>query len=201
MTDVLQVLHVCTANLCRSPIAEHLMRRGLEDRLGPHAGSVVVASAGTWGHTGAGMHPATRVSLSHFGVDSSTFRTRELLAEQVSAADLVLTATRKHRAAAVVLHPRAAVRTFTLLEFERLCQGVQEHGLPHGGLVERGRALVAAARAQRGVSAPGVPGDDDLADPYGRSSAAFTACAHRVRLALHRPLDLLAGTGRPARGW
>lgn len=200
MTGVLRVLHVCTANLCRSPIAEHLMRRGLADRLGPDAGSVVVGSAGTRGCTGDGMHPATHVSLSRYGVDGSAFRTQGLLAEQVAAADLVLAATREHRAAAVLLHPRAAVRTFTLLEFARLCQGVHEEQLQQGELLERGRALVAAARAQRGRTAPGAPSDDDLADPYARPPGAFTACAEHVHRALQRPLDLLAGTGRLVAG-
>lgn len=192
MTGVLRVLHICTGNICRSPMAEHLMRRGLADRLGEAAGLVAVESVGTCGLSGEPMQPEARASLSGYDVDGSAFRARELRAEHVANAELILVATREHRAAAVVLHPRAAVRTFTLLEFARLCQDVQEAQLPHGDVVERGRALVAAARAQRGQTALQSPGDDDLVDPYRQPQDAYTACAERVQAALQRPLDLLA---------
>ncbi|CAN5280275.1 hypothetical protein BH24ACT10_BH24ACT10_17910 [soil metagenome] len=37
MSEVFRVLHVCTGNLCRSPMAEHFTRTGLEQRLGADA--------------------------------------------------------------------------------------------------------------------------------------------------------------------
>ena len=42
-------LVVCTGNICRSPMAEHLVRDGLRTRLGEAAADFVVASAGTFG--------------------------------------------------------------------------------------------------------------------------------------------------------
>ena len=40
----MKVLFVCTANICRSPVAEHYLRR-LVERIGPNA--VEIASTGT----------------------------------------------------------------------------------------------------------------------------------------------------------
>lgn len=188
-----RVLHVCTGNICRSPMAEHLMREGLRQRLGPEADAFVVESAGTWGHTGSPMEGFAHSTLAGFEIDGSAFTARELVAEHVAAADLVLTATRDHRAAAVVLQPRAAKRTFTLREFDRLLSVVDPATLPAGDRVERARALVAAAAANRGMVRPDVPGDDDLADPYQAPESAFAACAQLVHGTLQRPLDLLAG--------
>ncbi|MCW2614387.1 MAG: Tyrosine phosphatase, partial [Frankiales bacterium] len=116
MSDVFRVLHVCTGNICRSPMAERLMRAGLAERLGADADRFVVESAGTWGHSGSPMEAHAHTTLASYGVDGADFRARELVAEHVAGADLVLGATREHRAAAVVLHPRAASRTFTLRE-------------------------------------------------------------------------------------
>ena len=188
-----RVLHVCTGNICRSPMAEHLMRVGLQQRLGPEADVFVIESAGTWGHTGASMEPFTLTTLTGLGVDGSTFQARELVAEHVAGADLVLTATREHRAASVVLQPRAARRTFTLREFDRLLTGIDVAALPTGDRVERAQAVVVAAAGQRGLIRADRPEDDDLADPYQGPESGFTTCGQLVQATLQRPLDVLAG--------
>jgi protein-tyrosine phosphatase len=187
-----RVLHVCTGNICRSPMAEQLMRAGLQERLGAAADAFVVESAGTWGQTGAPMEPFALTTLQSYGVDGSAFRARELTAELVAGADLVLAATREHRAAAVVLQPRAARYAFTLRELDRLLSAVDPAELP-ADPVERARALVLAAGSQRGTLRPARPQDDDLADPYRRPEKAFVACGQLVRASLQRPLDLLGG--------
>ncbi len=188
---VFRVLHVCTGNICRSPMAERLMRSGLDSRLGPDADRFVVASAGTWGHSGSPMEPHAASTLHSWGVDGSDFRARELVAEHVAAADLVLTATREHRASAVVLQPRAAARTFTLREFARLTAGLGP--LQAADPVERAHELVRAAAGRRGLVPPASPRDDDLADPYQGPASGFEACADLVAASLRGPLDLLAG--------
>ena len=188
-----RVLHVCTGNICRSPMAEHLMREGLRRRLGPDADRFVVESAGTWGHTGSPMESYALSTLASYDVDGSSFSARELVAEHVVAADLVLGATREHRAAAVVLHPRAAARTFTLREFARLAGAVDPAGLPTGDPVERAQALVKAAAASRGLVPPGSPRDDDLDDPYQAPASSFASCGALVQSTLQGPLDLLGG--------
>ena len=192
MTDVFRILHVCTGNICRSPMAEHLMRAGLQQRLGPGAERFVIESAGTWGHTGSPMESYALSTLKTYGVDGADFTARELIAEHVVAADLILGATREHRAAAVVLHPRAAARTFTLREFARLAGAVDPGSLPAGDPVERARALVRAAAAHRGLVPPDRPRDDDLEDPYQAPESAFATCGNLVQTTLQGPLDLLA---------
>ncbi len=193
MTEPFRVLHVCTGNICRSPMAERLMADGLAARLGDGASAFEVGSAGTWGHAGSPMEPFALSTLATLGVDGEAFRARELVAEHVAGADLVLAATREHRAAAVVLQPRAAARTFTLREFARLTGAVDPAVLPDGDLAERARALVKAAAGKRGLVPPASPKDDDLADPYHAPETAFQACAALVQEALQGPLDLLAG--------
>jgi protein-tyrosine phosphatase len=190
-----RVLHVCTGNICRSPMAERLMRAGLQQRLGADAERFAVESAGTWGHTGSPMEPYALSTLASYDVDGSDFAARELVAEYVVAADLILGATREHRAAAVVLHPRAAARTFTLREFARLAGAVNPAALPTGDVEERVRALVQAAAANRGLVPPDSPKDDDLDDPYQAPASAFATCGALVHSTLQGPLDLLVGDG------
>lgn len=191
--NLFRVLHVCTGNICRSPMAEHLMRRMLDQAWPGQAGRFVVESAGTWGHAGSPMEPHALTTLAAFGVDGAEFRARELAAEHVVGADLVLAATREHRAAAVVLYPRAAARTFTLREFARLTRDVDPTSLPQDDAVERARALVRSAAARRGLVPPDCPSDDDLADPYQAPASTFAACADGLDAALRGPLALFTG--------
>lgn len=193
------LLFVCTGNICRSPMAERLVAAALATRLGGEAARVRVHSAGTWGHEGSPMEAFALDTLAALGLDRATsaaFRARELTAEMVEQADLVLVASREHRAAVVTLVPRAAGRTFTLREFSRLSAGVDAATLP-GDLVERGRALVGAAAGRRGL-VPAGPAGDDLADPYGAPARAFEQCAADIVDVLRQPLDLWApGRGAP----
>ncbi len=191
--EVFRVLHVCTGNICRSPMAERLMRAGLQSRLAEQAERFVVESAGTWGHTGSPMERYALSTLASYGLDGRDFRARELVAEHVAGADLVLAATREHRAAAVVLHPRAAARTFTLREFTRLAAVVDPRVLPDDDVVDRARALVQAAVGKRGLVPPDRPRDDDLRDPYNAPASAFAVCGDLLANALRGPLDLLTG--------
>jgi len=183
-----RVLHVCTGNICRSPMAEHLMRAGLAAR---GVDGVVVASAGTRGLEGEPVQEHALAELAGRAVTAEAFRARRLLAEHVAEADLVLGATRAHRAAAVTLVPRAAARTFTLREHDRLLSRVDPADLP-ADPVERARALAAAAAAQRGLVRPDRPEDDDVADPYGGPASAYPPCAALIDQSLQRWLDLLA---------
>jgi protein-tyrosine phosphatase len=182
-----RVLHVCTGNICRSPMAEHLMRAHLDAR---GITGFEVASAGTRGLVGEPVQPYAAEAMST--LDSSAFRARRLVAELVEEADLVLTATRVHRGEAVTLAPRAAARTFTLREFDRLLSAVDASGLPEGA-EERARALVPLAARQRGLVRADRPEDDDVDDPYGGPAAGYPPTARLIEASMLRWLDLLSG--------
>jgi protein-tyrosine phosphatase len=187
VSGAFRVLHVCTGNICRSPMAEHLMRAGLTER---GLDGFEVASAGTHGLVGEPVFTHAGTELSGRGIDHSAFQARRLAAELVAEADLVLTSTREHRAAAVTLVPRAASKSFTLREFDRLLSAVDPAGLPDDP-VERARALVPAAARQRGLVRPDRPEDDDVSDPYGGPAEGYAPTARLIEATLLRWLDLL----------
>jgi protein-tyrosine phosphatase len=124
---------------------------------------------------------------------------RELLDEHVIRADLVLTATRDHRAQVISMGHSAGLRTFTLKEFTRLVKAIDPATLPplEDGVVARARALVRAAAALRGwLLAPTVEADE-VYDPYGAPLPFFRSVGDEIQQAIDPVVTAL--TGVPAR--
>lgn len=123
-----RVLFVCTGNICRSPLAEVLLRREIESR---GLDDLEVMSAGTGAWDGApASEGAYLVALEH-GLDLSSHRARLLAREQVQQADLVLTMARHHRARVQELG--GDDRTFVLGEFAGRTGPEAEVSDPFGG--------------------------------------------------------------------
>lgn len=190
-----RILTVCTGNICRSPLAERVLQHRLHERLGPGA-PVEVDSAGTGALTGSAMDAQAAAVLGTYGIDCAGHQGRALLPDLVARADLVLAATRRHRAAAVSLQPRASRYTFTLREFARLAEAVDPADLPPGSAAERCRAAVALAAARRGTVLPD-PDGDDIEDPYRRPHDVHVRVGAAIREALRAPVELLVTAALP----
>jgi len=185
------VLVVCTGNVCRSPIAEGLLRAALEARLGERAPAV--ASAGTMGWEGSQADPASVEAAAERGVDISGHRAREVVPQEVLAADLVLAMAREHAEALADLAPR---RTFTLKELVRLVEALPSPGPGEPNALLQAR--VADADELRRSGFEGNPYDEDVADPLGMPLESFRAIAWELDEWCGRLADGLFGR-HPAR--
>ena len=96
------------------------------------------------------MEANAETVLADFGADAAGFVGRELLDEHVIRADLVLTATRDHRAQVISMGHSAGLRTFTLKEFTRLVRAIDPATLPD----PRGRAAWSSAPARWSAPPP-----------------------------------------------
>jgi protein-tyrosine phosphatase len=191
--DGFQLLIVCYANICRSPMAERLARQALELRLGPAGKTVEVSSAGTRARSDWPMHPHTEQVLRERGADVAAFGSRRLTPELVESADLVLAADRQQRAACVTLVPAAVRRTYTLKQFGRLAAAVPTNRLtsaesPH----ERLAALRDEALMVRSEVPLVPPDEDDLIDPVREPVEAFVSCAAEISGVLQVIMDRVA---------
>lgn len=180
------ILVVCTGNVCRSPSAEGLLRRALDERGVP----ITVASAGTSGWEGSPATPESIAATAERGVDISSHRARRLTAAQVEGAQLVVAMAREHRDAVARLEASASPRTFTLKELVRLLGD-------HAGVSDLSELVTIAH--QRQADMPSNPYDEDVEDPLGMPMATYRAMAWElddlvVRLAsvLRPPAQLAA---------
>lgn len=85
----MHLLLVCRANVCRSPIAEHLCRQAIQE--GELPSDWTVGSAGTWVKSRRPIHPDARRLLEAYGVDPAEHESREINERLISTGDLVLT--------------------------------------------------------------------------------------------------------------
>ena len=107
------ILFVCTGNVCRSPMAEGLMRHRLRGRT-----DVQIASAGLGAIDGQPPSDLAVQVMSELGIDISYYRSQALRVPLVEQADFIFTMTRQQQDAIQTIYPAAAEKTFVLREFE-----------------------------------------------------------------------------------
>ncbi len=83
------ILFVCTANICRSPMAEGLLRRKLEQE--GLSKSYEVRSAGLWAMDGRPASPYAIRVMAERGIDISGHKAHSLDLKDIEEADLILT--------------------------------------------------------------------------------------------------------------
>jgi protein-tyrosine phosphatase len=197
-----EVLTVCTGNICRSPLAEQLLRLHLTPE------KATVSSAGTRGLRSAPMPPEALALADQLGVptsDSTAHRSRFLTEGMLVAPDLIVTMTREHRRMVAELAPSRMRSTFTAREFARLAADLTDDQIrdaadkaPEQNPGARVRAAATLVASRRGmVLPPEKPEDDDVIDPYGRSWQTYELSAAQLTPALDEVVRVLNAASSP----
>lgn len=112
-----EVLVVCIGNICRSPVGEALLRQALPAHR--------ISSAGLGALVGHGADPTAARLAEADGLDLSAHRARQVNAEMVRAADLVLVMSEGQRLAIAEQFPFATGKT---MRFGRWLPGEAGNG-------------------------------------------------------------------------
>ena len=125
------ILLICTANQCRSPIAEALLRRQLTEHE-PNT-SWTVESAGTWATGTRPAHMQMCRVAGEVGLDLSRHRARNVEDLALETYDLILTMEQSHKEALQVEFPAVRKRVYQLTEMVGMQYDVAD---PIGGGVD-----------------------------------------------------------------
>jgi protein-tyrosine phosphatase len=168
MRDIDGLVVLCTANVCRSPMAAALLGRRLSE-LGVTAW---VRSAGML-RGGDPPLPGVISVMAGYGIDLVAHRSRVAGAADLAQANLVLAMAREHLRYAVVTEPGAWPRAFTLRELIRRGEriGPRPPGEPFSGWLSR------AHEGRERTALLGDSAEDDVPDPAGQPLRAYVDVA------------------------
>jgi len=105
------IIVVCTGNICRSPIAEYMLREKLAGR------GFNISSAGVGAMVGWPADPPACLVATANGLDMSAHRARQLTVELLTANDLVLTLDQSHSNWINSRHPQFRGRVHKILKW------------------------------------------------------------------------------------
>jgi protein-tyrosine phosphatase len=170
-----EVLVLCTANICRSPMAAALFAARIEGCVDP----VEVSSAGIL----AGARSMDRAVpdevlevMAPYGIDLRSHRSQVLAQPMLEHADLVIGMSRRHVQEAVLIDPPSWPQSFTLKELVRR-GGMHGPRRPDQGV----RSWIDAVHGDRTrESLAHRSSADDVEDPYGGSLSDYRTTAEEL---------------------
>jgi protein-tyrosine phosphatase len=170
----LQVIFVCTGNICRSPMGAVVLGHLAADRTlsdGPTLGErLAISSAGTGGwHAGEPMDPRARAALERRGYTDDGHLARAFDTGWLPGAGLVVCMDRGHRQ--------------TLASLGRAAAGDDRY---------EERLVLMRSFGSRGG------GDPDVPDPYYGDDADFDRCLDLIEAGCHGLVEVLADRLDPA---
>jgi len=113
-----KILFVCTANICRSFMAERIFRK-MSEKSG--RSDISVSSASLLDMKGAPPDPKAADLLAEKGFDGCDHKSRLLTEDIAAEMDMILVMEQKHRDTIIEKYPNTAGKIFLLKPFYSAC--------------------------------------------------------------------------------
>ena len=111
----MNIMFVCTGNICRSAMAHHLLKKRIEEL---KMKNVKVYSCGVTAYNGEkSTWEAIYIMEKYYNVDLKQHRATNIINSNIEKMDLVLCATQYHKEDVLELYPSLKGKVFTMKEY------------------------------------------------------------------------------------
>jgi len=109
----MKIMFVCTGNICRSAMADWL----LKERLKENKQDIQVYSCGIQAYTGESATNYSIQTLKKHGIDGKKHRATNVKDSCIKECDLILCATINHKMALIRMYPEKQDKIYTMKEY------------------------------------------------------------------------------------
>lgn len=112
----MKIMFICTGNICRSAMAEGMMRKLVQEQ----NKEAEVYSCGIYAETGDYATYNAVEAASKYDADISNHRATNIRDSKIEEMDVILCATISHKQSVLYLYPELEGKVFTIKEYAKL---------------------------------------------------------------------------------
>lgn len=111
-----KIMFVCTGNICRSAMAEALLKKKVEDK--KISDKYLSCSSGIHAYPGdISTYEACKIMKDEYGIDLSNHRATAIRDSKIEEMDLILCMTNSHKNSLNMIYPNLKDRVFLIKEY------------------------------------------------------------------------------------
>lgn len=118
----MKIMFICTGNICRSAMAEGMMKKLIKE----NNIKVEVYSCGIYAETGNGPTYNAVEAAKEYGADISNHKATNIREANIEKMDVILCATTSHKQSVLYLHPNLKGKVYTMKEYAKLDKNGQD---------------------------------------------------------------------------
>lgn len=113
-----KVMFICTGNICRSAMAEAMMKNEVKEMAKEN--EIKVCSCGTLAEDGSYASFNAIEAMEYYGIDLKSHRATNIINSKIKEMDIILCATKDHKRMVLNLYPNLEGKVFTMKEYAEL---------------------------------------------------------------------------------